>query len=564
MGGSARGTPSETLDAVVIGAGFAGLYSVYRLRDTLGLKVQGFDSAEEVGGTWYWNRYPGARCDIESYWYSYSFDEALQQEWTWSEHFASQPEILRYLNHVADCFDLRRNFQFGTRVESATYDENVRRWKIGTSDGKYIEAQFLISGLGNLSLPREPDFPGLSDFTGALYWTAKWPREPVDFTGKRVAIVGTGASAIQAIPVIAEQAAHLTVFQRTANYATPLQNRPLKPEESAAIKAKYAELRREQREAFAGIPYQLEFEIRPCALADSAEERERVFEARYAAGSFRLPFGSYFDVLTDLEANETAADFVRRKVRARIIDPKGAEMLTPRGHPYGARRTPMETNYYEAFNRDTVELIDAKKTPIVTATQNGLKTQEREFEVDVIIMAIGFDAMSGPLLNIDIRGRGGQTIQDKWEAGPRTYLGIATQGFPNLFIITGPQSPSVWYNMPSAIEDHVDFASDCIAYMRKRGFETFEAAAEAETKWVVHTKEEADKTLVPKAQSYYMGTNIPGKPETCMVYTGGAPKYRGICADVVSKGYDGFEFEEAPIRDPRSTQRPNVYLLQSK
>lgn len=555
MDTAARDISNEKLDAVVIGAGFSGLYSLYRLRDVLGLKARAFDTAEDVGGTWYWNRYPGARCDIESYWYSYSFDEDLQQEWTWSEHFADQPEIQRYLSHVADRFDLRRDIQLGTRVKSAIYDEDIRHWKVETSDGNCVMAKFLISGLGNLSLPREPDFPGLSDFTGPVYWTARWPHESVDFTGKRVAVIGTGSSAIQAIPLIAEQAAHLIVFQRTANYATPLQNRPLKPEESAAIKAKYAELRRMQREAFAGIPYQLEFEIRPSALADSEDEREVVFEERYAAGSFRLPYGSYLDVLTDLKANELASEFVRRKIRERVNDPKGAEMLTPRSHPYGTRRTPFETNYYETFNRENVELIDAKKTPIVKATRKGLQTQEREFEVDVIIMAIGFDAMSGPLLNIDIRGRGGQTIQEKWQAGPLTYLGIATHGFPNMFIITGPQSPSVWYNMPSAIEDHVDFTSDCIAYMLEHGFETCEARAEAERNWVAHAKEEADKTLVPTADSYYMGTNIPGKPRSCMVYTGGAPKYRGICADVVSNGYEGFEFKEEPIEDPRSTRR---------
>jgi len=534
---------SEILDAIVIGAGFAGLYSVHRLRNQLGLKVRGFDPADGVGGTWYWNRYPGARCDIESYWYSYSFDEDLQQDWTWSEHFASQPEILRYLNHVADRFDLRRDIQFGTRVKSALFKEDVGRWTVETSDGGRVEAQFLISGLGNLSLPREPDFSGLADFTGAVYWTGRWPKEPVDFTGKRVAVVGTGASAIQAIPLIAEESAHLTVFQRTADYATPLQNRPLKSEESAAIKARYRELRREQRESYAGIPYHLEFETRERALDDSAEERERIFEARYAAGSFRLPYASYLDVLTDMEANELAADFVRRKVRGRINDPKNAEMLAARGHPYGSRRTPMETNYYETYNRDNVELIDAKKTPIIGATVKGLKTQEREFEVDVIVMAIGFDAMSGPLMNIDIRGRGGKTIQEKWQAGPLTYLGIATEGFPNLFVITGPQSPSVFYNMPSAIEDHVEFSADCIAYMNEHGYRTCEVTAEAEEKWVAHAKEESDKTIVPLGRSYYMGTNIPGKPETCMVYTGGAPKYRSICADVVAKGYAGFAFD---------------------
>jgi cyclohexanone monooxygenase len=543
---------SETLDAVIIGAGFAGLFSLHRLRDQLGLKVRAFDAADDVGGTWYWNRYPGARCDIESYWYSYSFDEDLQQEWTWSEHFAAQPEILRYLNHVADRFDLRRDIQFGARVNSAVFNEDSRRWTVETSDGNCVEAQFLISGLGNLSLPRKPDFSGLSDFTGEVYWTGKWPKEPVDFTGKRVAIVGTGASAIQAIPLIAEQAAHLTVFQRTADYATPLQNRPLTPAESDAIKANYPELRREQREAYAGIPYHLEFETRQRALDDSAEERERIFEARYAAGSFRLPFGSYLDVLTDLEANELAAEYVRRKVRERINDPENAEMLAASGYPYGARRTPMETNYYETYNRDNVELINAKKTPILGATGNGLKTQEREFEVDAIVMAIGFDAMSGPLMNIDIRGRDGQTIQEKWQAGPLTYLGIATEGFPNLFIITGPQSPSVWYNMPSAIEDHVEFTTQCIAYMNEHGFVTCDATVEAERDWVAHAKEESDKTIVPLGKSYYMGTNIPGKPETCMVYTGGAPKYRGICADVVAKRYAGFAFDEVPFEDAHS------------
>ena len=550
MAATARNTAPEILDAVVIGAGFSGLYTLHRLRDDLGLKVRAFDAAENVGGTWYWNRYPGARCDIESYWYSYSFDKDLQEEWTWKEQFSDQPEILRYLNHVADRFDLRRDIQCNTRVNSAIFDEDIRRWKIETSDGNCVEAQFLISGLGNLSLPQKPNFPGLPDFTGAVYSTSRWPHQPVDFTGKRVAIIGTGASAVQAIPLIAEQAAHLTVFQRTANFATPLQNHPLDPDESAAIKAKYPELRRIAREAFSGIPYQLEFEIRPSALADTAQERERIFEERYAAGSFRLPFGSYFDLLTDLEANELASEFVRRKIRERVNDPKVAEILTPRSHPYGAKRTPFETNYYEAFNRATVELIDARKTPVVEATTDGLRTQEREFEVDVIIMAIGFDAMSGPLMNIDVRGRGGQTIQDKWRAGPQTYLGIATQAFPNLFIITGPQSPSVWYNMPSAIEDHVDFATDFIAYMREHGLETCDPVAEAERKWVVHTKEEADKTLVPLADSYYMGTNIPGKPPGCMVYVGGAPKYRGICADVVAQGYAGFEFEEVLIRDP--------------
>ena len=555
MSAKASSTTGEKLDAVIIGAGFSGLYSLHRLRDDLGLKVRAFDAAEDIGGTWFWNRYPGARCDIESYWYSYSFDKDLQKEWTWKEQFSDQPEILRYLNHVADRFDLRRDIQCNTRVNSAIFDEDIRRWRIETSDGNCVEAQFLISGLGNLSLPQKPDFPGLPDFTGAVYSTSRWPHEPIDFTGKRVAIIGTGASAIQAIPLIAEQAAHLTVFQRTANYATPLQNHPVDPDEYAAIKANYPELRRIAREAFAGIPYQLEFEIRPSALADSEEERERIFEERYAGGSFRLPYGSYLDVLTDLEANELASEFVRRKIRERVNDPKVAEILTPRGHPYGAKRTPCETDYYEAYNRETVELIDAKKTPIIEATPEGLRTQERDFEVDVIIMAIGFDAMSGPLMNIDVRGRGGQTIQDKWRAGPQTYLGIATQGFPNLFIITGPQSPSVWYNMPSAIEDHVDFATDFIAYMRDHGLETCDAVAEAERKWVIHTKEEADKTIVPLAKSYYMGTNIPGKPEGCMVYVGGAPKYRGICADVVAKGYEGFEFEEEPIEDPRSTRR---------
>lgn len=532
-------------DAIIIGAGFAGLYALHRLRDKMGLSVRAFDAASDVGGTWYWNRYPGARCDIESIHYSYSFSAELQQEWKWSERFSAQPEILRYLNHVADRFDLRKDIQFNTRVTALAWDDKNKFWEIRTEEGATARAKYLISGAGNLSVPKTLEFKGAENFKGEVYLTGNWPHEGVDFTGKRVGIIGTGASGIQAITEIAKEAAHLTVFQRTPNYATPIGNVPMDPDIERQAKAHYAEIRRKSRNSFLGVPYD---QAQPSALAVSAEERRRVYDECYAQGGFRLFIDSFADLLFNKEANETAAEFVRAKIRERVKDPKVADMLTPKDYPYGTKRPPLETKYYETYNRNNVTLVDVKSSPIDAITEKGVRTKSGEYEFDVIVLATGFDAVTGPLLQMGIVGRNGLKLKDKWADGPHTYLGISIHGFPNLFLITGPQSPAVLYNMPLAIEDHVDFAADAIQYLRDHDLDTIEPTLEAETKWVTHTNELSRTTLLPGTDSWYMGANIPGKPRVCMVYLGGAPAYRKICADVEAKGYDGFSLGRAPAK----------------
>ncbi|HEY2205951.1 MAG TPA: NAD(P)/FAD-dependent oxidoreductase [Pseudonocardia sp.] len=524
--------------AVVIGAGFAGLYAMHRLRDGLGLSVLGVEVGDDVGGTWYWNRYPGARCDIESYSYSYSFSEELQQEWSWSERFAAQPEILRYLNHVADRFDLRRDFRFGTRVTAATWDDDAHRWLVELDGGAPVRAQYLISGVGCLSAAKDPDFAGLDEFGGTLYATSRWPHEGVDFTGRRVAVIGTGASGIQAITEIGKQARELTVFQRTANYATPIGNGAMDPEFDRRLKADYPALREKSREHFLGVPYDL---VQPSALAVDDEERHRVYQERWDQGGFRLFFDSFADVVLDRAANETAAEFIRGKIRERVEDPAVAEALCPTDHPYATKRPPLETNYYETYNRDGVRLVDLRATPIERITPTGIRTADGvEHEVDDIVLATGFDAMTGPLLRLNLRGRDGVPLTERWADGPHTYLGLMVHGFPNLFTVTGPQSPSVLYNMPLAIEDHVDFAAGAIEYLRERDLPCIEPTPDAERDWVAHTAEVAARTLIPEAKSWWMGSNVPGKPRACMVYLAGAPAYRQICADVVANGYRGF------------------------
>lgn len=535
----------EEFDAIIIGAGFAGLYALHRLRDQMGLSVRAFDVASDVGGTWYWNRYPGARCDIESIHYSYSFSAELQQEWEWSERFSAQPEILRYLNHVADRFDLRKDIRFNTRVTSLVWDDQNKFWQAGTEDGPIARAKYLISGVGNLSVSKAPEFKGIENFKGEVYLTGNWPHEGVDFTGKRVGIIGTGASGIQAIAEIAKEAAHLTVFQRTPNYATPIVNAPADPKETRRIKENYADIRIKARNHFLGLPYE---QVQPSALAVSAEERRRVYDERYTQGGFRLFIDSFADLLFNKEANETAAEFVRTKIRERVKDPKVAELLTPRNYPYGTKRPPLETNYYETYNRENVTLVDVKSSPIDAITRNGVRTTSGEYEFDAIVLAIGFDAVTGPLLQMGIVGRNGLKLEDKWADGPHTYLGISIHGFPNLFVITGPQSPSVLYNMPLAIEDHVDFAAKAIQYLRDHDFDTIEATLEAETKWVARVNELSHMTLLPGTDSWYMGANIPGKPRVCMVYLGGAPAYRKTCADVEARGYDGFSVDRAATK----------------
>ncbi|QBJ96737.1 NAD(P)/FAD-dependent oxidoreductase [Rhodococcus sp. ABRD24] len=543
---TARTTDGRTadFDAIVIGAGFAGLYALHKLRDRMGLSARVFDVASDVGGTWYWNRYPGARCDIESIHYSYSFSAELQQEWEWTEKFAAQPEILRYLNHVADRFDLRKDIQFNTRVTSMVWDDDESLWRIGAEDGTTATAKFVISGAGNLSVPKKPEFNGIESFKGEVYLTGNWPHEPVDFTGKRVGVIGTGSSGIQAIAEIAKTAGHLTVFQRTPNYATPIGNGPSCPDMVREVKANYAEIRDASRNHFLGVPYT---QVQPSALAVSAEQRRRTFDERWNAGGFQLFVDSYQDILFDKAANDTVSDYIRDRIRERVDNPAVAELLVPKDHAYGTKRPPLETNYYEVYNQDDVTLVDVKSAPIQEITASGVRTADSDFELDVIVLATGFDAMTGPLMNLGIVGREGTKLSDKWAAGPRTYLGLAVNGFPNLFLVTGPQSPSVLYNMPLAIEDHVDFATDAMKYMSENGIDVIEPTLEAEDQWVEHVYEIAQGTLMPEAESWYMGANIPGKARACMVYLGGAPTYRATCDEVVAKGYNGFALTSSRV-----------------
>ncbi|MFD6859216.1 flavin-containing monooxygenase [Rhodococcus sp. NPDC060090] len=525
------------VDVIVVGAGFTGLYALHKFRDLMGLSTRVFDAAGDVGGTWYWNRYPGARVDIESVHYSYSFSEELQQEWHWSEKFAAQPEILEYLNHVADRFDLRKDITFETRIESVVWDDDARFWTVTTHTGETVTGRYFISGAGNLSVPKTPEFPGIDAFAGETYLTGNWPHGGVDFTGKRVGIIGTGSSGIQAITEIAKEAGHLTVFQRTPNYATPIGNAPTDETEMAQVKANYKELRDAARKHFLGVPYD---QVQDSALEVFAHERRRVFDERWDAGGFRLFIDSFRDILFDKEANDTVSEYIRERIHERVNDPEVAKLLAPVTYPYATKRPPLETNYYETYNRDNVTLVDVKNAPIEEITTSGVRTGGIEHELDVIVLATGFDAMTGPLLAMGIVGRDGLRLEDKFADGPRTYLGLMMHDFPNLFLITGPQSPSVLYNMPLAIEDHVDFAAASIEYLRGRDLDTIEPVADAENAWVEHCAELANSTLMPNTDSWYMGANIPGKPRVCLVYLGGAPTYRAKCAEVIERGYEGF------------------------
>jgi cyclohexanone monooxygenase len=530
--------PRTDFDAVIVGAGLAGLYMLHRLRG-LGLTARVYEAGDGVGGTWYWNRYPGARCDIESLDYSYSFSDELQQEWRWTERFAAQPEILRYVNHVADRFDLRRDIQFATRVLSATYDDASDWWTVATDAGDHVTAQFCIMAVGCLSTTQMPNFPGLDTFRGNWYHTGRWPHEGVDFTGQRVAVVGTGSSAIQAIPVIAEQAAHLHVFQRTPNYSVPSRNAPLDPEYERRIKANYAAFRQQARESRAGFVTPPTEHMEKSALEVTPEERERAFETRWQRGG--LGFNSAFiDIGVKIEANDTAAEFVRAKIRSIVRDPEVAEALCPRDYPIGTKRLCADSGYYETYNRDNVTLVNLRKTPIEAITPQGIKTSAAEYPFDSIVFAIGFDAMTGPLLAIDIRGRGGVSLRELWTAGPHTYLGIGIAGFPNLFTITGPGSPSVLSNMIVSIEQHVDWVTGCIDYLLEHGYRSIEPTIEAQEAWVDHVNEVGHMTLYPRANSWYMGANIPGKPRVFMPYIGGVGVYRQKCDEIAASGYTGF------------------------
>jgi cyclohexanone monooxygenase len=524
------------LDVVVVGAGFAGLYALHRLRG-LGLSVQVYEAGSGVGGTWFWNRYPGARCDVESLEYSYSFSQDLEQEWDWSERYAPQPEILRYINHVADRFDLRRDIQFDTRVSAAVFDETVSRWRVTTDRGDEVSARFCVMATGCLSAATTPDIDGLGSFGGSWYHTGQWPPEGVDFAGQRVGVVGTGSSAIQSIPVIAEQAAHLVVFQRTPNFSLPARNRRLDPDAQAAVKARYRALREEARNSYAGIampaPTESALEVEPA-------ERQRRYEVAWGEGGLLSMTTTFRDLILDKAANDTAAEFIRTKIREIVVDPDVARVLTPTDHPFGTKRPCLDTGYFETFNRDNVTLVDLRRSPITEIIPAGIRTTDAVHELDSIVFATGFDAMTGPVLRIDIRGRGGQALKAKWAAGPRTYLGIATAGFPNLFLVTGPGSPSVLSNMVVAIEQHLDWVADCMTFMGDKGLEAIEANVDAEDAWVDHVNELANAALFPTANSWYMGANVPGKPRVFMPYVGGLPVYCATCDDVAAAGYRGF------------------------
>ena len=533
-------------DVVIVGAGFSGLQMLYRVRG-LGLTARVFEAGGDVGGTWYWNRYPGARCDVESLEYSYQFSDELQQEWEWTERFSAQPEILRYINHAADRFDLRRDIQFDTRVTAAAYDETADHWRVRTATGDEVVARFLVMATGCLSSANLPQIPGIQTYRGAIHHTGRWPHEGVDLRGKRVGVIGTGSSGVQAIPVIAEQAGELYVFQRTATYTLPAVNHPLDPAEQAAIKADYAGFRaRNNRMPAAGNS---RFPANPASIFGATpRERDDAFELRWNRGGPGF-LGAFGDVMTNKDANDIAAEFVRGKIRQIVTDPAVAALLSPK-HVIGCKRICLDTNYYQTYNRPNVHLVDVGSAPIEALTPTGIRTSGNEYDLDVIVFATGFDAMTGALLNIDIRGRGGLSLRDKWSAGPRTYLGLGVPGFPNLFTICGPGSPSVLTNMMAAIDQHVNWIGNCLDYLRDNGIVSIEATPEAEDAWVRHVNDVADQTLYPTCNSWYLGANVPGKARVFMPLIG-FPPYAETCAKTAANGYQGFALRSSDRSDPQ-------------
>ena len=525
-------------DVVVVGGGLGGLYALHRLRG-LGLKVQVFEAGSGVGGTWFWNRYPGARCDVESLEYSYSFSDELQQAWTWPERYGTQPEILRYINHVADRFDLRRDIRLNTRVTSAVFDPASGRWTVTTDQGDVVSARFCVMASGNLSTPRVPDFKGLENFQGKWYHTGLWPQEGVDFSGLRVGVIGTGSSGVQMIPQIAGQADHLTVFQRTANFSLPARNGPMDPELERQHKADYVARRRAALDTpfgMAGYPPPTK-----TALEATEAERQTGYEAKWAEGGSISFLYSYSDLLVNKASNDTASEFVRQKIRGIVRNPAVAEILAPNDHPIGTKRLCLDTNYYETYNRNNVSLVNVKADPIVEITATGVRTRDHEYgPFDAIAFATGFDAMTGALREIDIRVQGGPVLAEEWLAGPRTNLGLMVAGFPNMFVVTGPGSPSVKTQMILAIEQHTDWIADCLVHLRAHGFTRIEADGQAQDDWVRHVNEVADGTLYPLANSWYVGANIPGKPRVFMPYVGGFAGYKQKCDAVAANGYQGF------------------------
>jgi cyclohexanone monooxygenase len=535
-------TSSDALDVVIVGAGVGGVYAVYKLRQ-LGLKVRAYEKASDVGGTWYWNRYPGCRCDVESLEYSFSFSPELDQEWKWPERYGNQGEILTYVQHVADRFDIRKDIQFDTVVTSAVFDEAANRWTLKTDTGETISAPYVIMATGNLSTPRTPDIKGIDTFKGKTYHTGLWPHEGVDFTGLRVGVIGTGSSGVQSVPHIAKQARQLFVFQRTANFSLPAQNGPMDPENEAKHKSEYPQRRADAVNtpfAIAGYPPPTK-----SALEVSEEERNATYAQKWQEGGSISFLYSYTDLLTNKAANDTAADFVRNKIRQTVKHPETAEALCPNDHPIGTKRLILDTNYYQTYNLSHVKLVNIRKNPIEEITQWGIKTSDGEaFEIDAIVFATGFDAMTGAMKEIDIKGKGRLSINEKWKDGPQTYMGVMVAGFPNMFMVTGPQSPGVKSQMIFSCQQHVDFIGDIITCARGRRMRRIEVSRTAEMAWVQHNNEVANSTLYPLANSWYMGANVPGKPRVFMPYVGGVQNYVAKCNEVAAKGYDGFEMSK--------------------
>ncbi|ABI78502.1 putative steroid monooxygenase [Hyphomonas neptunium ATCC 15444] len=525
----------QLIDALIVGAGFAGMYMLHKLRG-LGFNAKGVEAGSGVGGTWYWNRYPGARVDIQSLEYSFGFDEDLEKEWRWSERYAPQPELLNYAEHVADRFDLKRDIRFNTRVTAAHWDEAAQVWKVATDPGEALRCRHLILATGCLSVPTDVTFPGLDTFQGDIYRTSRWPHEGVDFSGRRVGIIGTGSSAIQSIPIIAEQAEHLTVFQRTPNYSMPAHNGPIPEAELEAWAKDPRAYRAASRDTVGGFQNEASEAM---ATLTAPEEVRAELERRWAWGGFRI-LGAFADTAVDPDANRIVQDFIAEKIRGQVADPAVADLLTPKDHPFGTKRPCVDTGYYATFNRPNVELVNLRAEPLVGFNAQGIETSKKAYAFDAVVLATGFDAMTGAIDRIDLRGVGGRRIKDHWAEGPRTYLGLMVAGFPNMFTITGPGSPSVLTNMINSIEQHVDWIADCLVALKQRQQTSIEASPEAEAAWCRHSTEAVTPTMLPQANSWYMGANVPGKPRMFMPYAGGLNTYTEICNQVAAKGYEGF------------------------
>ena len=529
-------------DCVIIGAGFSGLYQLHCLRDQLGMNVRVLEQGPGVGGTWYWNRYPGARCDSESHAYCYSFSEKLMQGWEYSERYPGPEEVCRYLEYVSDYLDLNRDIQFNAPVTAAVWDDANNLWQVQTKSGEVYKADFLVTAVGCLSSANVPNIAGLDHFGGDWYHTGQWPHQGVDFRGKRVGQIGTGSTGIQAAPVIAETAKELTVFQRTANYSVPAHNQPLTAEFQTWVKQNLTEIQSTVRASHNGHPWQLSPRK---ALDVSDEERLRLYEEAWNVGGLRFR-ATFQDLVASQAANDTAAEFVKNKIRQIVKDPRKAKILSDIDHPFAAKRPPIDSFYFETFNKDHVDIVDLRATPIERITETGVCTTERNYPLDIIVFATGFDAMTGSLLRLNVTGKEGRTLNEAWSEGPRNYLGLQVSGFPNMFTITGPGSPSVLCNMPVAIEQHVEWIRDCIAHMKDHDIDMIEAADSAMDDWVSQVNDVANATLLPKAtHSWYLGANIPGKPRVFMPYAGGMVRYRDICDEIAADNYRGFELQSS-------------------